>query len=131
MKVGVRLLLELFGIGRRLSSNTMSPNMRGPIAVATGVGIASFNRRTTMDGVSGKLVLGTLDGSSKRDFKLLKEAMPKPVATAIGPLNFSDIVLDDPTTWEFKAPNNAEQFKGKADPLSSEEILLPKKARRN
>ncbi len=103
-------------------SNTLSPKMRGPIAVATGVGIASLRSLKSLFDELSRVPSTSFLETPSIVVLLVKEAMPIPVATAIDPL----IVGDDPTTWEFKAPNNAEQFKLKADPLSPEEILTPK-----
>lgn len=83
------------------------------------------------EGVSRRLVLGTTDGSPKKDLQLLREAIPTPVAFPPDPLNFGDIVLDHPSTWHEKTKNTSDDFAEIAEPISLEGILAPKKARRN
>lgn len=81
------------------------------------------------DGVTRKLVLGTIDGSPKKDLPLQKKAMPTPVTFKSGTFKYGDIVLDDPTSWEYKARSSADEFKEIVDSVSLEDILTPKKAR--
>lgn len=81
------------------------------------------------EGITRKLVLGTIDGSPKKDLQLQREAMPTPVAIRSGPLIIGDVTYDHPKHWHKKTPkhNSPEEFAEISEPVLLEDILTPKK----
>ena len=88
------------------SSNTMSLKLRGPIAVATGFGIASLRSLKSLFDEPSRVPSTSFPDTPSIVVLLVKEAMPTPIATAIGPLIFGDIVLDDKRR---PMPNNSRR----------------------
>ena len=47
-------------------------------------------------GLTRKLVLGTADGSPKKNLQLLRESMPTPIAYEPGNITVGGVLLEDP-----------------------------------
>lgn len=77
-------------------------------------------------------MLGTTDGSPKKDLQLLRESMPVPISYEPGNLSVGGITLDDPSSWADlpQASCAATDFKQRVEPVSIDEICSPKKSRR-
>lgn len=80
--------------------------------------------------IQRKFVLGTVDGSPKKDLVLTRAAMLKPLDFATGRFKVGSVVLPDPCNWHSLSENQElDGFDEEVEVISSEDLIQQKRAR--
>jgi hypothetical protein len=77
-----------------------------------------------------KFVLGTADGSPKKDLQLTRAAMLKPVDYLNGRFRARGIVLQNPSSWaSLRGDQEPDGFDEEVEALSSDAFIQEKRAK--
>ena len=77
-----------------------------------------------------KFVMGTADGSPKKDLVLTRAAMPKPVDFLAGRFRACGIVLQNPSSWASLSSNQeSDGFDEEVEVISSDVFIQEKRRR--
>ena len=77
-----------------------------------------------------KFVLGTADGSPKKDLVLTRGAMPKPVDYIVNRFRARGIILQNPSSWaSLNSNQEPDGFDEEVEVISSEVFIQEKRVR--
>ena len=80
--------------------------------------------------IDRKFVMGTADGSPKKDLVITRAAMPKPVDFVVGRFSTKGIVLLNPSSWaSLRRNQEPDGFDETVDPISSDAFIQEKRAK--
>ena len=80
--------------------------------------------------IDRKFVLGTADGSPKKDLVLTRAAMPKPVDFVVGRFRANGIVLQNPSSWtSLRSKREPDGFDDEVELTSSDAFIQEKRVK--